>query len=128
MHYLAKASEILTGDPCLPKPADVWTWGILLYFGAFHQCPFNSDSVDKGTSAFGAVLLVTNLLLDVNPLVIEGDEIDPLVIDLLTGSLEKNSAKRLTFEKIVTSEYFSDACETDAEMLEQDVAAEAGGA
>jgi serine/threonine protein kinase len=110
------APELVTGEPYRPKPADVWAWGIMLYYCLFGSYPFRLGTIDKGASMLGAVMQVTQLL-ETEELTFPGErEVEQTAIQLLELALHKDPAQRWTFEKIVQADCFAEARELEAAL------------
>ena len=100
--------EECSGDPYLPKPTDVWAYGISLYYAAFKHLPFNLDE-GQNRSIANTVLVVTEMLETKNLEFPEGKNIDPNLIDLLKKVLNKDPKERPKFEQIKNHDYFKNA-------------------
>jgi serine/threonine protein kinase len=119
------APELVTGEPYLPKPADVWAWGIMFYYCLFGDYPFKLGTVDKGVSALGAVMKITELLEEEALSFPEDKEQNPDAVEILKGVLEKDPMQRWTFDQVVSNNFFEEAREVDEEMARQDAEAAA---
>jgi serine/threonine protein kinase len=108
------APEIVAGESYLPKPADVWAYGVMVYATVFGEFPFRIDVGAKRSYA-ESVLLVTECL-EKEALAFPQltDEMDPEIVQLLQGCLDKSPETRLNFEQIVESDYF-----TEGRLLEE---------
>jgi serine/threonine protein kinase len=109
-----------SGEPFLGKPADVWAYGVTVFQCVFGKLPFNLGSVEG--QPIGMTLLRVTELLEQEELEIPKltDDIDPLVVPLLKGCLNKDPLKRPTFDEIVKSEYFKEAWPIDEAMIQED--------
>jgi serine/threonine protein kinase len=114
------APEIITGEPYLPKPADVWAWGVMFYYAMFGDFPFGLGNVNKGLTPLGAIMRITELFETEVLEFQSGKEIDQAGIEILKGVLEKDPKKRWTFDDVVENEFFAEAREIDAEMTRED--------
>ena len=100
----------------LPKPADVWAYGVSLYASAFNMLPFNLDS-GQGKTVANTVYTVSQLLKN-EELKIPESASDGLR-EVLEWVLVKDVQKRPTFEEIVQHWWFEKARKID----EQNIAA-----
>jgi serine/threonine protein kinase len=107
------APEVTTGQPYLPKPADVWAWGVLFYCAMFGELPFRLGTVEKGSDQVRMVAELVQLEVLEFPM---GKVIEEGGIEILKGVLEKDPEKRWKFEDVVKNEFFADAKEIDDEM------------
>jgi serine/threonine protein kinase len=120
--------EEISGEPFLAKPADVWAYGVMIYQCVFGLLPFNLASIEG--QPIGMTILSVIQLLETEVLAIPKltDDIDPLVVPLVKGCLDKDPLKRPTFDQIVKSEYFKAAWPIDEAMAAEDAqAADDGG-
>ena len=101
-------------DSFAPKPADMWSYGVSLYYAFFHMFPFNLDSCHGQTAANTAVA-VTHLLTTEELKFPEGTDMDSDVVRLISSILVKDPTKRPTFEEIVNDKYFDCARDIDKE-------------
>lgn len=116
--------EECSGDEYAPKPADVWAYGVTMYSAVFGILPFNIDeAIGKGRSIANIIMTLTTLLeteeLKFPDPLPEG--VDPLVVDLLKQTMDKDPAKRPTFEEIVKNEVFREAWPIDEELQREDM-------
>ena len=112
------------GDQFLPKPADVWAFGVSLYSVIFKKLPFNLDQAQGKTVAntiFAVTELLTNGVLEIP----EGTNASPEVIDLIQKTLAHDPLERPTFAEIVQHPFFNQAREVDeTNLLSQTIAEE----
>jgi serine/threonine protein kinase len=112
--------EECSGEKYLPKPADVWAYGVSLYSAIFGKLPFRLDT-GQGHIIATTILNVMDLLekeeLEIPPLPKGCDE---SVLPLIESILNKDPSKRPTFEEIVKVDYFRDARPIDEKMLEEE--------
>lgn len=104
--------EECSGEPFMGKPADVWAYGVSLYSSVFGKLPFDLDT-EQGCGIANTVLRVTELLESKDLEFPAGKEIDPNLKLLIEGTLNKDPAKRPTFEEIVKNEWFKEAWELE---------------
>ena len=111
-----QSPEECSGELYRPKPVDVWGYGVSLYYTVFRIFPFNLDSCDELPAA--AMLAAVMELLQERELEFPDlpEGVDPRVIPLLRKLLEKDPAKRITFEEVVKDELFDSAWEIDREI------------
>lgn len=95
-----------------PKPADVWAYGITLYYCMFGVLPFNLDSIHNKTLA-NTILTVTHLLNSEELVIPENRGFSPFLAQLLKQTLQNDPEKRPTFEEIMKSKWFDFAREID---------------
>lgn len=112
------------GDPFLPKPADVWAFGVSLYSIIFKKLPFDLDQA-QGKTVANTIFAVTELLANNNLQIPEGTGASPEVIDLITKILNKDPTERPTFADIVQHPWFNSARDIDeTNMISQTLAEE----
>ncbi|EAX96210.1 AGC family protein kinase [Trichomonas vaginalis G3] len=99
-------------DSFAPKPADVWAYGVSLYYSVFKKFPFNLDSC-HGQNAANTAISVTNLLTTELLTFPEGTDENSDVVRLLKSILNKDPTKRPTFEEIIKDKYFDVALPID---------------
>lgn len=99
-------------DSFSPKPADVWAYGVSLYYSVFKKFPFNLDSC-HGQNAANTAIGVTNLLTTESLTFPPGTDENSDVVKLLKSLLDKNPEKRPTFEEIIKDKYFDVARPVD---------------
>ena len=100
------------GDPFLPKPADVWAYGVSLYSVVFKKLPFDLDQA-QGKTVANTIFAVTELLSNGVLKIPENSGASPEVIDLITKTLARDPNERPTFAEIVQHEWFREAREID---------------
>lgn len=122
-----QSPEECSGELYRPKPADVWGYGVSLYYTVFQQFPFNLDACD-GLPHAAMLAAVTEMLQD-RPLTFPElpKGVDPQVIPLLEGLLEKDPKKRMTLEEVVKNKFFESAWEIDREIQEKETKLAEGG-
>jgi serine/threonine protein kinase len=107
------APEECSGSSYDAKAADVWAYGITLYRAVFGYFPFNLESA-HGLAVLPTIIMVKDLLTNEDLVIPELPQgTHPTVVELIRATLQKDVAKRPTFEEIVAFEYFRDAWETD---------------
>ncbi|OHT04726.1 CAMK family protein kinase [Tritrichomonas foetus] len=111
--------EECSGDPFMPKPADVWAYGVSLYSAVFKKLPFNLDE-GQNRSIANTVMIVTEML-ETQSLTFPTDrKVDPNLKKLLKDVLNKDPKARPTFDKIERYSYFKDAWPiNEANFLEE---------
>ena len=93
-----------------PKPADVWAYGVSLFYCMFKSLPFKLDSIqDKELG--NAIVAVTHLLNSEELVFPEDMEYSPYLTELLNQILQKDPKKRPNFEEITKSKWFDYARE-----------------
>jgi serine/threonine protein kinase len=108
------APEIVAGESYLPKPADVWAYGVMVYAAVFGIFPFKIEVGGKRTYAESFLLIADCLENETLTFPQLAADVHPEVVGLLKGCLDKNPKTRITFEQIIKSEYFA-----EAELLEE---------
>jgi serine/threonine protein kinase len=104
------------GDTFLPKPADVWAFGVMIYHCLFKKLPFRLDEGEGKTVAstvygVGALLKSQELEMPAEKSVPQGAR------DLMTKILKKNPADRPTFEDVLKDPWFESAKHVDETNL-----------
>ena len=94
--------EECEGNPFAPKPADVWAFGVTLWFCVFRSFPFGITACDT-ESALAAVATVGKCLRE-NALVFP-HEIDPGLRTVLIKCLDKDPAKRPTAHDLLNEHW-----------------------
>jgi len=107
------------GKPFYPKPADVWAYGVTLFSCVFNFLPFKLDQ-GGGKSVANTVFWVTQLLNREELVVPEDRGFSPDLIALFKLILDKDPAKRQTFEDIVMNPWFNRAREEDRRRVEEE--------
>jgi serine/threonine protein kinase len=110
------APEECEAEPFDPMPADVWAYGITLYWAVFDRFPFNLERVAAARPGF-AVAMVKDLV-NSEELVIPAlpENVDPGVVEVVKKYLEFNPAERLTFGDILAFNFFREARALDEEL------------
>lgn len=115
--------EECSGDPFLPKPADVWAYGISLYSSLFGFLPFKLDEAENKSIA-NTVIIVTQMLetqkLTFPKKTANNNPIDKDIIALLKDVLNKDPKKRPSFEQIVKYKCFKKAWEIHEANIKED--------
>ena len=104
-------------DSFAPKPADMWSYGVSLYYSVYHMFPFNLDSC-HGQSAANTAVSVTHLLMTEELKFPPGTDMSSDVVRLISSILVKDPKKRPTFDTIVHDKFFDCAKEIDKVNLE----------
>lgn len=103
--------EECSGEPFLPKPADVWAYGISFYSALFGCLPFKLDEAENRSIA-NTVIIVTDMLqnqrLTFPKKTANNNPVDKDIIALLKDVLNKDPAKRPTFDQIIKYKCFND--------------------
>ncbi|KDO31372.1 CAMKK/META protein kinase [Saprolegnia parasitica CBS 223.65] len=99
------APEMLTGDEYKGLPIDVWACGVTLYLFIYGHLPFEAETPQ---------LLYDKIKND--PIVfashVHGARVNPDLIDLLRGILNKDPAERLTTQDIRTHPWLASSFQT----------------
>jgi len=111
--------EECSGQEYLPKPADVWSYGISLYFSAFMVFPFDLG-LSRGLSMATTIMTVANQLEKCELTFPEGSDDFPELIDLLKVILVKDPAERPTFDRILEHPFFEVARAIDTQNLAEE--------
>lgn len=101
-----------------PKAADMWSYGVSLYYAVFHKFPFNLDTCHCQSAAITAVA-VTHLLTTEELTFPPEADMSSDVVRLISSILVKDPSKRPTFDEIVNDTYFDVAKKIDEENLEK---------
>ena len=107
--------ECATGD-FEPKPADVWAYGVSLYFVLFNALPFSIGN-DIGSTTTTAMQHVSQNL-EKEELTFPEDA-DPSAVALLKKILSKDPHERPTFEQIKEDPFFEVPQKLDAKILKE---------
>ncbi|EAY14142.1 AGC family protein kinase [Trichomonas vaginalis G3] len=108
--------EECAGTEFIPKPADVWAYGISLFSCYFGYFPFSIDECD-GLPIGNTILMVTEKLNEKELNIPDGTSSD--LIDLLTHVLDKDPTKRYTFEQIANHSFFEQSRHIDEENAKE---------
>lgn len=115
--------EECSGDPFLPKPADVWAYGVSLYSSIFGFLPYKLGEAENRSIA-NTVIVVTDMLqtqkLTFPKKTINNNSVDKDLIALLRDVLNKDPAKRPSFDQIVKYKCFKDAWPIHEANVRQD--------
>jgi serine/threonine protein kinase len=91
------APEGFSGEPYLPKPADIWALGVSLYVMVFGRLPFSREAKTKH---FLTTFLKLARLVTTSDITYEGSVSDALA-DLLGHLLDKDVGSRFTIEQVL---------------------------
>lgn len=97
----------------LPKPADVWSYGVSLYYSIFRIFPFNIDNCHGHNAANTAVNLTRMLETEDLTFPDSASDVPGEAIDLIKKILVKDPSKRLTSNEIVKHKWFSNVKHVD---------------
>lgn len=104
------------GDSFYPKPADVWAYGVTIFSCLFHKLPFNLEE-GQGKTVANTVYSVSQLLETEELTFPSEPKVSQVAINLLKSILQKDPAKRPTFEEIMNSPWFEKARIVDEENM-----------
>ncbi|OHT11800.1 CAMK family protein kinase [Tritrichomonas foetus] len=114
--------EECAGGSFMPKPADVWAYGVSLYAAAFKKLPFNLESA-QGKTVANTVFAVSQILKTEELYIPE--TASKGLRELLEWVLTKNVEKRPNFEELVNHWWFKEAREIDLINIEAEKRAKA---
>jgi serine/threonine protein kinase len=101
------------------KAADVWAFGVCVYRAVFGYFPFNLEKA-HGMAVVATIIMVKELLETEELVIPELPEgVDDGVVEVMRATMEKDVAKRPTFEAVVEFEFFAAGRELDAKLCEQ---------
>ncbi|KAH9140859.1 hypothetical protein AeRB84_014937 [Aphanomyces euteiches] len=106
--YAFMPPESLTSEPYSAFIADIWALGVTLYALLFGTIPFYSPDV---TELFEMIQTLPVVLP-------ESASVNPDVVDLLHGLLEKDPSKRLTFAQMRVHPWVNCGHEADADAFQ----------
>ena len=110
--------EECSGEAFLPKPTDVWAYGVSLYYALFRKLPFHLSEIED--CGFGnMILLMTEKIQACELDFPDNADIDPLAKDLISKILVKDPLKRPKFSEIHRHEYFKDCWPIDEKNIEE---------
>lgn len=111
--------EECSKEPFLPKPGDVWSYGVALYSSYFRRLPFSLDEAQGETST--TTMFAVAERLQTRELEFPSDtEASDALKSFLRWILQKDAGKRPTFSEIVEHEWFEKAREVDRMNIEEE--------
>lgn len=110
--------EECDGRPFDGKAADVWSYGVSLWWCIFREFPFGIAPGEEECGLINTLMAVAKCLGE-NELVFPEQEIDPNLKRLLTEILVKDPAQRPSFSKILENDWFNPGREIDAKIEEE---------
>lgn len=105
------APEEYEEKPFLPKPADVWSFGVSLYSLLFKKLPFGIDQAQYDES--NPIYSVSNILSKSDFAIPDCEGVSEDALDLLRRILVRDPLKRLRFDEIIDHPWFNQAREID---------------